>query len=170
MEQSLDLQMDALNAVECDQIFTDEGISGATAQRDGLNALLKSLKSGDMVVVWKLDRLGRSLSHLIETVEYLHSRNIAFCSIQDVIDTTTPGGRLYFHIMAALAEFERDLISERTKAGMAAAKARGVRLGRPPKLHATQIIDIKRRLKRGDDVQTLAKEFKLHPRSIYRYL
>lgn len=162
--------MDALRVMGCDQIFTDEGISGASLNREGLSRLMEEITEGDIVVVWKLDRLGRSLSHLIETVGQLHARNVGFHSIQDAIDTTTSGGRLYFHIMAALAEFERDLISERTKAGMAAAKARGIKLGRPAKLSLDNVAEIKRRLQNGDDIKEIAASFNIHPRSIYRYL
>ncbi len=131
-DQTLDLQRDALRAAGCVEIFEDQGVSGVKEARTGLDAALASLEAGDCLVVWKLDRLGRSLRHLIDTLKALSDRGIGFRSIQDAIDTTTAGGRLYFHIMAALAEFERDLISERTKAGMAAAKARGVHVGRPP--------------------------------------
>ena len=130
-EQCLDLQLNALKATGCDQIFEDHGVTGDKTARPGLDQTLAALEPGDCLVVWKLDRLGRSLRHLTETLQSLAERDIGFRSLQDAIDTTTAGGRLYFHIMAALAEFERDLISERTKAGMAAAKARGVHVGRP---------------------------------------
>lgn len=130
-EQCLDLQRDALTAAGCDRIFEDFGVTGAKAARPGLDQALTALEPGDCLVVWKLDRLGRSLRHLTETLQSLADRDIGFRSLQDAIDTTTAGGRLYFHIMAALAEFERDLISERTKAGMHAAKQRGVHVGRP---------------------------------------
>lgn len=130
-EQTLNLQRDALHVAGCQMIFDDQGVSGAKANRPGLDAAFAALQPGDVLVVWKLDRLGRSLRHLIDTLRDLSDRGIGFYSIQDAIDTTTAGGRLYFHIMGALAEFERDLISERTKAGMAAAKARGVHVGRP---------------------------------------
>ena len=130
-EQCLDLQLNALRAAGCDRIFEDFGVTGAKTARPGLDQTLAALKPGDCLVVWKLDRLGRSPRHLTETLQSLADRDIGFRSLQDAIDTTTAGGRLYFHIMAALAEFERDLISERTKAGMAAAKQRGVHVGRP---------------------------------------
>lgn len=132
-DQTLALQHDALRAAGCEVLFEDHGISGAAKERPGLAAAIEALRSGDTLVVWRLDRLGRSLRHLIETLTALSDEGIGFYSIQDAIDTTTAGGRLVFHIMGALAEFERDLISERTKAGMAAAKARGVHVGRPPK-------------------------------------
>lgn len=130
-DQRLDLQRNALEAAGCLRIHEDQGLSGAKTVRPGLENALRALEPGDCLVVWKLDRLGRSLRDLTQTLQTLDERNIGFRSLQDAIDTTTAGGRLYFHILAALAEFERDLISERTKAGMAAAKARGVHVGRP---------------------------------------
>jgi DNA invertase Pin-like site-specific DNA recombinase len=130
-DQTLALQLDALKAAGCVEIFQDHAVSGASTSRPGLTEALSALELGDTLVVWRLDRLGRSLRHLIETLTTLSNDGIGFHSIHDAIDTNTAGGRLTFHIMGALAEFERDLISERTKAGMAAAKARGVHVGRP---------------------------------------
>lgn len=137
-DQSLDLQMDALRKAGCSVIFEDAGISGAKSKRPGLDKVLKRLNQGDVLVVWKLDRLGRSMRHLIELTSTFESKGIGFRSLSDAIDTSTPGGKLYFHLMGAIAEFERDLISERTKAGMAAAKARGIRMGRPRKPSPSQ--------------------------------
>ena len=133
IDQNLDLQIDALTEEGCEKIYRDEGVSGAKTKRPGLQKALKALKPNDVLVVWKLDRLGRSMRHLIEITSTLEEKQIGFCSLSDAIDTSTPGGKLYFHLMGAFAEFERNLISERTKAGMAAAKARGVRIGRPKK-------------------------------------
>ncbi len=138
-EQSLDLQIDALRLVGCDQIFCDRGFSGALKSRPALDHALALLKPGDTLVAWKLDRLGRSLSHLISVVTDLEGRGVAFKSISDAIDTSTAGGRLQFHMLGALAEFERSLISERTKAGLYAARARGAVLGRPTKLRSVDI-------------------------------
>lgn len=132
-EQNLDLQIDALTKAGCEKIYTDK-ISGSKSSRPELDDMLKNLRSGDTIVVWKLDRLGRSIKHLIELSEQLQSRNIALESIQDKIDTSTASGRLYFNMMASLAEFERDLIRERTKAGLESAKARGRQGGRPTKM------------------------------------
>ncbi|MBY0560999.1 recombinase family protein [Hyphomicrobium sp.] len=132
-EQSIDLQLDALERAGCQRIFNDSGFSGALKSRPALDELLAYLKPGDTLVTWRLDRLGRSLSHLILLVNDLEVRGIAFKSLSEAIDTSTAGGRLQFHMMGALAEFERALISERTKAGMAAARLRGVQLGRPNK-------------------------------------
>lgn len=131
-EQNPALQFDALNKAGCQRIFSDSA-SGATASRPALEHALSSLKFGDTLVVWKLDRLGRSLSHLMDLVEELERRGVAFRSLSEAIDTSTASGRLLFHVMGALAEFERALISERTRAGMAAARARGAAIGRPPK-------------------------------------
>lgn len=129
-DQNLDLQIDALKTAGCERIFTDQE-SGAKEDRVGLVQALGFVREGDSLVVWKLDRLGRSLKHLVETVTELEKVGIGFKSLQESIDTTTPGGKLVFHLFAALAEFERDLIRERTKAGLKAARARGKKGGRP---------------------------------------
>lgn len=129
-DQNLDLQKDALVAAGCTQLFTDT-VSGARVERPGLEEALRACRAGDTLIVWKLDRLGRSLPHLVELVRELDKRDVGLSSLQEQIDTTTAGGTLIFHIFAALAEFERDLIRERTKAGLAAARARGKTGGRP---------------------------------------
>jgi len=129
-EQSLDLQEDALRQAGCEKIFTDVA-SGAKAERLGLNEALEFCRKGDTLVVCKLDRLGRSIKHLIETVNALHGRKIGFKSLNEAIDTTTSGGKLIVHIFGALAEFEREIIRERTQAGLKAARARGKKSGRP---------------------------------------
>ena len=132
-EQTLDLQFDALKKAGCSKIFTDTA-SGAKTERKGLDEALSYVREGDTLVVWRLDRLGRSLTHLIETVSQLDNRKIGFKSLTEQIDTTTSGGKLIFHIFGALAEFERNLIRERTNAGLQAARARGRVGGRPKKL------------------------------------
>ena len=132
-DQDLSLQRDALNASGCTRIFTDT-MSGAKAERPGLSAALDHCRAGDTVVVWRLDRLGRSLTNLIELMTMLEGKEIGFKSLSEQIDTTTSGGKLVFHIFGALAEFERELIRERTRAGLAAARARGRQGGRPKKL------------------------------------
>ena len=129
-EQTLDLQQDALKEAGCDPIYNDTA-SGSQTERKGLQDALQYLREGDVLVVWRLDRLSRSLKHLIETITALEERSIGFKSLSESIDTTTSGGKLVFHVFGALAEFERDLIRERTKAGLAAARARGRRGGRP---------------------------------------
>src|SRR5205814_2801399 len=133
--QTLHLQKDALEKLGCNKIFTDTA-SGAKAERKGLEEALEYVREGDTLVVWRLDRLGRSLKHLIETITELNNRKIGFKSIQENIDTTTSGEKLVFHIFGALAEFERDIIKERTKAGLTAARARGRLGGRPKALNA----------------------------------
>jgi DNA invertase Pin-like site-specific DNA recombinase len=138
-DQTLSLQLDALNAAGCEKIFTDEGISGSKTDRPGLNEALEYARDGDTITVWRLDRLGRSLPHLIQVVNGLADRGVEFKSLKETIDTSTAGGKLVFHVMAAMAEFERDLIRERTNAGLAAAKARGRNGGRPNVLTAEQI-------------------------------
>ena len=129
-DQNLDLQQDALKAAGCERIHTDTA-SGAKTERPGLSKALQECRTGDTLVVWKLDRLGRSLPHLVETVRELVARGVGFKSLQESLDTTTSGGKLIFHIFASLAEFERDIIRERTNAGLAAARARGRKGGRP---------------------------------------
>jgi DNA invertase Pin-like site-specific DNA recombinase len=137
-EQKLDLQLDALKAAGCEKLFHDVA-SGAKSQRAGLNDALAFAREGDVLVVWKLDRLGRSLQHLLETVTGLQARGIGFRSLQESIDTTTAGGKLIFHVFGALAEFERGIIRERTNAGLRAARARGKKGGRRPVMNAKKI-------------------------------
>lgn len=131
-EQNLDLQKDALTKTGCEKLFTDVA-SGAVTDRPGLQEAFRHLRGGDVLVVWRLDRLGRSLQHLLEVIHDLESRGVGFRSLSESLDTTTSGGKLVFQIFGALAEFERNLIQERTNAGLKAARARG-RLGGRPKL------------------------------------
>lgn len=130
-EQNPALQLDALRAAGCERIFEDRA-SGASADRPGLAEALAFARPGDVLVCWRLDRLGRSIRHLIELSETLQARGVGICSLQEQIDTTTAGGKMLFHVMAALAEFERGLIQERTHAGLKAARARGRKGGRKP--------------------------------------
>jgi DNA invertase Pin-like site-specific DNA recombinase len=130
-DQTVDLQVDALTQAGCTKVYT-EVISGARAERPLLEQLLETLRAGDVLVIWKLDRLGRSLTHLLAIVTALMTRQIGLKSLNDPIDTTTPQGRLIFNLFASLAEFEREVMRERTQAGLAAARARG-RLGGRPK-------------------------------------
>lgn len=132
-DQNTSLQTDALKNAGCEQLF-EEKISGKSKDRPELDICLKVLREGDILVVWRLDRLGRSLEHLVQIIRDLESRKIGFLSLTESIDTTNAGGKLIFHIFAALAEFERNLISERTKAGLKAARARGRKGGRKAKL------------------------------------
>ena len=137
-EQDLSLQLDALQEAGWDKICEDR-ISGGKTERPGLQEALSYIRKGDTLVVWRLDRLGRTLKHLIETVNELEERGIGFQSLQEAIDTTTSSGRLVFHIFGALAEFERNLIRERTHAGLEAARARGRKGGRPKALNTKKI-------------------------------
>jgi DNA invertase Pin-like site-specific DNA recombinase len=137
-DQTLNLQQDALQKAGCSKLFTDTA-SGAKAERKGLEEALNYVRKENILVVWRLDRLGRSLPHLIATMTDLEGRGIGFKSLTENIDTTTSGGKLIFHIFGALAEFERNLIRERTTAGLSAARARGRRGGRPKALTARQI-------------------------------
>jgi len=134
LEQNLDLQVDALKEAGCEEIITDE-ISGSVADRKGLAELKGKLRQGDSIVVWRLDRLGRSLKHLLELVGEFEQRGVDFQSLHERIDTSSPTGELIFHLFGALSEFERNLIRERTKAGLEAARARGRLGGRPKKLN-----------------------------------
>ena len=137
-DQNLDLQRDALKGAGCQRVFEDMA-SGAKADRTGLAALMTVLRAGDTVIIWRLDRLGRSLKNLIELVERLESAKVGLRSLQENINTTTSGGRLIFHLFGALAEFERNLIRERTQAGMAAARVRGRMGGRPKRLDPAKL-------------------------------
>lgn len=137
-DQDAALQIDALKAAGCYRVFVDT-ISGSLASRPELDKLLDQIRPGDTLVVWRLDRLGRSIRHLIDQLSALSAREVGFRSLQETIDTTSSGGRLIFHVFAALAEFERDLIRERTNAGLQAARARGRKGGRPPVLTADQV-------------------------------
>jgi DNA invertase Pin-like site-specific DNA recombinase len=134
LDQVHNLQLDALTKAGCEKIFTDK-VSGTVAERPGLGKAKEQLRKGDTLVVWRLDRLGRSLRDLIDWAAYLESKGVGLKSLQESIDTTTPGGKLVFHMFGALAEFERNLIQERTKAGLASARARGRLGGRPKTLN-----------------------------------
>lgn len=139
-EQTEALQIDALAAAGCDVIYGDHGVSGALRDRKGLNDLLASLQSGDTLAVWKLDRLGRSTIHLLQLLSELRDRGVDFHAITQGIDTTTAVGRMLYGQLAVFAEFEREQISERTRAGMDAARKRGARIGRPRKLSQEDVI------------------------------
>jgi len=138
LDQSLDLQLDALRKAGCERIFSETG-TGAKSDRPQLSEALAFARQKDTLVVWKLDRLGRSVKHLIDTVNDLKERGIGFRSLQENLDTTTSSGKLLFHVVGALAEFERDIIRERTNAGLLAARARGRLGGRPRVLNTKQI-------------------------------
>ena len=166
------LQVDALEAVGCERIFTEQA-SGAQRDRPQLKAALDYMRdgAGDVLVVWRLDRLARSLGQLIETVEALERRRIGFRSLTEAIDTTSAGGRLIFHLFGAMAEFERGLIRERTKAGLAAARARGRVGGRPPALAEADLVVARALLReRGISVEAVARRLGVAPSTLYRHL
>jgi DNA invertase Pin-like site-specific DNA recombinase len=169
-DQTLNLQQDALTKAGCSKLFTDTA-SGAKAERKGLDEALDYVRSGDTLVVWRLDRLGRSLPHLIATMTNLEERGIGFKSLTENIDTTTSGGKLIFHIFGALAEFERNLIRERTQAGLAAARERG-RIGGRPKALTPRQISIAQSL--YDDpknsISEICRTLKISKVTLYRYI
>ena len=169
-EQKPTLQIDALKAAGCERIF-DETASGAKSERPGLEQALDFMRPGDTLVVWKLDRLARSMRQLIDTVELLQSKGMGFRSLTEAIDTTTAGGMLVFHIFGALAEFERAIIRERTRAGLEAARARGRKGGRPPKM-STADLRIAKTLLRNQDigVADVARRLGVSPATLYRRL
>ena len=166
-DQNTDLQRNALNCAGCERIFEDK-ISGTKSDRPGLKKLLRTLSAGDTLVVWKLDRLGRSMRHLVTLIEELRQRGVNFRSLTDSIDTSTPMGRFFFHVMGALAEMERELIVARTMAGLAAARAKGRVGGRRPKLTTEQWAQIGRLLEAGESRQRIALIFDVGVSTIYR--
>ncbi|EAU6878938.1 recombinase family protein [Salmonella enterica] len=166
-QQHTDLQLSALKKANCELIFEDK-MSGAKARRPGLINAIKHLKDGDTLVVWKLDRLGRSMRNLVLLTDELRNRGVQFLSLTDSIDTSTPMGRFFFHVMGALAEMERELIVERTRAGLAAARDKGRTGGRPPKLSNDKWIQIKNLLSEGYSRTELARTFNISKNTIYR--
>lgn len=168
-DQDLALQLDALAKAGCSRVFEDR-TSGAKTDRPGLTAALAFAREGDVLVVWKLDRLGRSLPHLIETVNTLEGHGVGFRSLTEAIDTTTPGGRLIFHIFGALGQFERDLIRERTRAGLDAAMARGRRGGRKPVVTEEKLRRARTLIAQGLTVREAAARIKVGKTVLYKAL
>jgi DNA invertase Pin-like site-specific DNA recombinase len=168
-DQDPALQRDALAAAGCVKLFEDRA-SGARADRPGLTQTLAFLREGDVLVVWKLDRLGRSLAHLIETVAALSARGVGFRSLTEAIDTTTPGGRLVFHLFGALGEFERDLIRERTRAGLSAAAARGRKGGRRPVVTEDKLRRARLLIDQGLTVREAAARVRVGKTALYEAL
>ena len=169
-DQNLDLQRDALQAVGCERVFEDM-VSGARADRTGLVTLMSMLRAGDTVVIWRLDRLGRSLKNLIELVERLESAKVGLRSLQENLDTTSSGGKLVFHLFGALAEFERNLIRERTQAGLVAARARGRMGGRPRRLDPVKFaLAVKLHRERNHTVEEICKMMGISKSTLYNYL
>ena len=170
-DQNPEAQHDALNAAGCDKIFTDHGVSGKLARRPQWDACQAYLRPGDVLVVTKLDRLGRSVKHLVDLGLSLRDRGIDLVVTQQGIDTTTPAGKLLFHLLAAIAEFEADLISERTRDGLAAARARGRKGGRPPKVNARQATLIRQMYaSREHTIKEIADTFGVSHMTVYRHL
>jgi DNA invertase Pin-like site-specific DNA recombinase len=168
-DQDLALQLDAFAKAGCERVFEDRA-SGAKAERPGLAAALDFARKGDLLTVWKLDRLGRSLPNLIETVNALEARGVSFRSLTEAIDTTTPGGRLIFHIFGALGQFERDLIRERTRAGLDAAAARGRQGGRKPVMTGEKLRRAQALRAQGLTVREVAARIKVSKTALYTAL
>ena len=168
-DQKLDLQLDALARAGCRHVYKDHGVSGGKAERPGLDAALHALREGDVLIVYKLDRLGRSVLHLADLLARMDKDGIHFCSLTEGINTTTPGGRLVFHVFAAVAEFTRDLIRENTVCGLNAARARGVRIGRPYLMDDNMIIEARRYMRRENrTLEQTAQRFNVSKSTLSR--
>lgn len=168
-DQNLDLQIDALRQAGCEKIYEDK-ISGSKVDRSGLNKAMELLRAGDTLVVWKLDRLGRSVKHLVDFVGALAAQEINFKSLTDAIDTGTPAGRFFFHVMASLAQMERELTIERTRAGLAIAKKAGRTGGRPRQLTASKVESARQLLAGGRAPRDVAKDLGVSVATLYRWL
>lgn len=168
-DQKIRSQTDWLESLHCERIFIDHGISGKHSERPALTDMLDYLESGDIVIVWRLDRLGRSVAHLAHLLNRFELENIHFCSVTEGINTTTAGGRLVFHIFAGIAEFNRNLIAENTVAGLEAAKARGVKLGRPPALSFEKATEAHQVITQfGECPKKIAQKLKISPATLGR--
>lgn len=167
-EQTADAQRRALTRAGAAQLFEDKGISGAARSRPQLEKALAALTPGDVLTVWRLDRLGRNLSDLLALIQRIEDAGAAFRSLTENIDTTTPAGRLFFHMAGAFAEFERALLIERTRAGLDAARARGVRLGRRPKLSMTQLRHARQLIVNGESAPAVARTLGVSDSTLYR--
>lgn len=173
-DQNLDLQIDDLKKAGCEKIYQDLGVSGSKASRPELDKMLENLRLGDVVVIWKLDRLGRSLKDLVTLVERFNDQEIGLKSLHDPIDTTTPQGKLIFNIFASLSEFEKDVIRERTKAGLESARARGRVGGRPKGLS----VEAEKKAKtaktlyesREHTIREITHQLKISKKTLYSYL
>lgn len=168
-DQKLAMQIDALTMAKCDEIFTDHGVSGAKAKRVGLDQALAALKPGDVLVVLRLCRLGRSVLHLADLITRFRHEGIHFCSLAEGINTTTAGGKLVFHIFAAMAEFQRDIIRENTVHGIEAARQRGKKIGRPPKLDDYEVFAAHALIhQRGATLRDMAVRYDVTPSTLHR--
>ncbi|MBK8295145.1 MAG: recombinase family protein [Solirubrobacterales bacterium] len=169
VDQNLDMQLDALNQAGCSRIFSDK-VTGTQAERPELTKMLEYARAGDTIVVWKLDRFGRNLKDLLDQVNGLDDRGIGFKSLNDNIDTTSPGGRLVFHVFGAMAQYERDMLSDRTRAGLEAARARG-RVGGRKRSFTDEKVAVARDLyDKGTTVASISKTLGVSRGTIYRYL
>jgi DNA invertase Pin-like site-specific DNA recombinase len=168
-DQNLALQIDALKKAGCRKFFEDK-VSGSRAERPGLNKALELLREGDTLVVWKLDRLGRSVKNLVDLVVVLHKQGVQFRSLTDSIDTGTPSGRFFFHVMASLAEMERELTIERTRAGLETARKLGRVGGRKRKMTDSKIASAKKLLANGVPPQEVAKNLSVSVPTLYRWI
>lgn len=168
-DQNLDLQIDALTKAGCKKVFDDK-ISGSRAERPGLAKALEMLREGDTLTVWKLDRLGRSVKNLVDLVGELHKQGIQFKSLTDAIDTGTPSGRFFFHVMASLAEMERELTVERTRAGLEVARQLGRKGGRKRQMTDSKIESAKKLLANGVPPRDVAKNLGVSVPTLYRWI
>jgi DNA invertase Pin-like site-specific DNA recombinase len=168
-DQNLDLQLEALKKAGCKRTYNDQ-ISGTRAERPGLAKALENLRKGDTLVVWKLDRLGRSVKQLVDLVNQLHQQGVQFKSLTDSIDTSTPSGRFFFHVMASLAEMERELIVERTQAGLAVARQLGRIGGRKRRMTDSKIQSAKKLLSNGIPPKEVAKNLGVSVPTLYRWI
>jgi len=168
-DQNLELQREALNVAGCRKLFEDK-ISGTRADRPGLGQALETLREGDTLVVWKLDRLGRSVKQLVDLVAGLQHHGIQFRSLTDSIDTGTPSGRFFFHVMASLAEMERELIAERTRAGLAVAREHGRTGGRKRRMTESKVASAKKLLASGVPPKEVARNLGVSVPTLYRWL
>ena len=169
LDQHLDLQIDALSKAGCSRLFEDK-MSGSRAERPGLAKALEMLREGDTLVVWKLDRLGRSVKHLVDLVGQLHQQGVQFKSLTDAIDTGTPSGRFFFHVMASLAEMERELTGERTRAGLEVAHQLGRKGGRKRKMTDSKIESARKLLASGVPPRDVAKNLGVSVPTLYRWI
>ncbi|WP_082735849.1 recombinase family protein [Polycladidibacter stylochi] len=167
LEQNLRLQIDALKKAGCDKIYADTGVKGNAVIKPQLEELLNYAREGDTLVIWKLDRLSRSLPDLIACVRGIEKRGLEFQSLTEKLETGSPAGRLFFHVMGSLAEFERDIIEQRTREGMQAAKAAGVKMGRPNKLKDEQWQNILEMKSKGVPIAKIASVSGMTRQAIY---
>jgi DNA invertase Pin-like site-specific DNA recombinase len=166
-DQCLNLQADALRAAGCDRVFEDRS-SGSSRKRPGLEAALAAIGPGDQIVVWRLDRLGRNFRHLVDIADELRERGANLISIQEGIDTSSSVGEIVFRLLSVFSDFERNVIVERTRAGLAAAKARGVKLGRRPKLSPSQILAARDLIDGGEKAEIVASRYGVGRATLFR--